>query len=101
MIRAATLIRTFLLLGGIGAAATAAEPAAAQVACASGYYYNPTRGCLMPGASSVLPSELHRSYVAPVPAWHPLPAPEHAYGGFVGSPVSGSFGGVGFGHAGR
>ena len=52
MLRAMTL-RRLLLLGGIGAAIAAAEPAAAQShnPCIPGYYYNPIYGCLVVGES--------------------------------------------------
>ena len=49
MLRAATTIRALLLLGGFGAAIAAAQPAAAQSQCISGYYYNPFYGCMVAG----------------------------------------------------
>jgi len=51
MLRAAMTVRTLLLLGGIGAAIAAAQPAAAQT-CSSGYYFNPVYGCLVAGVAS-------------------------------------------------
>ena len=55
MIRARMLIRLGLLLGVIAATEAAAELAAAQVACAPGYYYDPLYGCLIAGEAYVQP----------------------------------------------
>ena len=69
MLRTMTL-RTLLLLGGIGAAVAAAEPAVAQTPCIPGYYYNPIYGCLVDGEAYVPRPYIppHRIYAHP---YHP------------------------------
>ena len=124
MLRTMTL-RTLLLLGGIGAAVAAAEPAVAQTPCIPGYYYNPIYGCLVDGEAYVPRPYIppHRIYAHPyhpssgfspgshtaggayIPE-HSLPS-QHFYvppssSGFSmshsGSFGHGSLGGGGFGH---
>jgi hypothetical protein len=89
MLRARMTIRALLLLGGIGAAAGTAEPAAAQSPCIPGYYYNPIYGCLVAGEAYVpLPYiPPHHLYAHP---YYPSPgssAHSHmAGGGYVPEP---------------
>jgi hypothetical protein len=40
-----SLVRTFLLAGGVGLGLFAAVPASAQYGCPYGYYYSPAWGC--------------------------------------------------------
>ena len=98
MIRATMLIRLGLLLGVIGATEAAAELAAAQVACAPGYYYDPLYGCLIAGEAyvqPVYPFQGYYGYAAPFHAWGRFHRPdESAHGAYMGPFV----GGGGHGH---
>jgi hypothetical protein len=70
MDRIATRLRTALLIGGLGLAAFAAEPAAAQFACPVGYYYAPVYGCVLPHEGYFAPDP---GYVPPVYGWFGYP----------------------------
>jgi hypothetical protein len=98
VIRATMLIRLGLLLGVIAATEAAAELAAAQVACAPGYYYDPLYGCLIAGEAYVqpiYPFEGYYGYAAPFHAWGRFHRPdESAHGAYMGPFV----GGGGHGH---
>ena len=86
MLRATTMIRTLLVLGGIGAAIAAAEPAAAQGLCIPGWYYNPIYGCLVDG-DAYLPRRIippHHLYAHPYgPSSGFAPHDHMAQGGYV------------------
>ena len=70
MDRTKTLLRAALLFGGLGIAAAAAEPAAAQVACPVGYYYAPGAGCVLAYGGYVGPDY---PYAPPVYGWFGYP----------------------------
>jgi hypothetical protein len=79
-------VGALLLLGGVGAAVAAAEPAAAQYPCIPGYYYNPIYGCLVVGESYLpLPHvPPHHFYVHPYhPSYGFSPGSHMADGGYV------------------
>ncbi len=63
-----SLVRIFLLAGGIGLGLIAAGPASAQYACPYGYYYYPGGGCVA-------------AYPYPY-GYYPRPYGFNAFGGF-------------------
>ena len=95
MVRVKMLIRVSQLLGVIAVAAAAPEFAAAQVACVSGYLYNPLYGCLMAGEAYPqpvypLPGVGHAPHLHP---WGNVPHPgEPAYGTHIVPFVGGGHG---------
>jgi uncharacterized membrane protein YgcG len=116
MLRTTTTIRTLLLLGGIGAAIAATEPAAAQgTPCIPGYYYSPVYGCLVAGEAYLpLPYILpHHDYAHPYHPYHPssgfspqghmaggLYAPQHSFSPHVYVPAAHASSGLSMGHSG-